>query len=336
MDFDGIVAGAPALDFNALVAWRAHFITVTGTADSQSFIKPEVWTDIIHPEILRQCDEIDGAKDGIIEDPSRCNFNVGALICRNGATTNCISVGQTYRVFAIFHDYKRPVPSTELIYPGLTYGSEARAIDRLLSGRPYSDSVDWFRYVVRKDLNYDPLKFGPEDAIASQNLNPFNIKTFPSDLADFRARNGKLLVYHGMADQQITSHNTARWYKLLMSSNNVTSDQLDTWIRYFQISGMGHCNGGNGAWMIGQSDQNARGILDAKNNVLAAIVAWVEKGIAPESIEGKKMNDDGTVAFTRKHCKYPKRNQFKAGGTVREVGEIAVTDASDWTCINDL
>jgi feruloyl esterase len=335
-DFDGIVAGSPALDFNNLVSWRAHFVTITGTVGSPDFITPEVWTNVIHPEILKQCDELDGAKDGIIETPDRCNFNVATLICRDGNTQNCITLNQSYRVYAIFHDYKHGTPSNELIYPGINYGAELRAVDRLLSGKPFSDSVDWFRYVVRKDPAFDPLTFSTQDAAASRDLNPSNIRTFPSDLADFRSRNNKLLVYHGMQDQQITSHNTARWYDQLVTGAKMSPDQLDTWIRYFRISGMNHCAGGPGAWMIGQGlagVKAAKDGLDAKANVLAAIVGWVEDGVAPELIEGTKLKDDGSVAFTRKHCKYPKRNQFKAGAVVKDVDGSKVTDANDWECI---
>jgi feruloyl esterase len=329
-DFDGIVAGAPALDFNSLVAWRAHFVTLTGTVDSPDFIKPEVWKNVIHPEILKQCDDIDGAKDGIIESPERCKFNVATLICRDGNTQNCITLNQSYRVYAVFHDYKQPAPSNELIYPGMNYGGEVRATERLLSGKPFSDSVDWFRYVVRKDPNFDPLKFSTDDAAASRDLNPSNIKTYPSDLPNFRSRQGKLLIYHGMQDQQITSYNTARWYDQLSSSTNMSPDQLDSWVRYFRISGMSHCSGGPGAWMIGQGYAGAKGGMDPNMNVLAAIVAWVEQGMAPESIEGTKLKDDGTLAFTRKHCKYPKRNQFKVGAIVKDAG---ITDANDWECV---
>jgi feruloyl esterase len=93
-DFDGIVAGAPALNANYLSSWRASFFPITGLANSSTFIKPATWTGLIHDEILRQCDGLDGATDGIIEDPSLCNFRPGALLCANltsNPTTECLS-----------------------------------------------------------------------------------------------------------------------------------------------------------------------------------------------------------------------------------------------------
>ena len=110
-------------------------------------------------------------------------------------------------------------------------------------------------------------------------------------------------MYHGMQDQQITSFITSKWYDHLLKSAPVSD--LDHFIRYFRISGMFHCSGGPGAWMIGQGSASIP--FNRQHNVLAAMVDWVERGIAPESIEGTKYINDvvaSGVSFTRKHCRY--------------------------------
>ena len=61
-DFDGIVAGAPGVDFNNLISWRARFFTITGAANSTNFIPATAWKTWIHDEVLRQCDAIDGLR----------------------------------------------------------------------------------------------------------------------------------------------------------------------------------------------------------------------------------------------------------------------------------
>ena len=71
-DYDGILVGAPALNFNYMSAWRASFYTITGAANSSDFITPETWQGLIHAEILRQCDALDGVTDGILATPSLC------------------------------------------------------------------------------------------------------------------------------------------------------------------------------------------------------------------------------------------------------------------------
>jgi feruloyl esterase len=301
-DFDGIVAGAPALDFNNLISWRASFYPLTGGASSPSFIKPEVWSGPIHDEILRQCDSLDGVSDGIIEYPDLCNFDPTPLQCQGGVSSNCLTAQQIEVVRKVF----QPLTYSDgsLIYPGMQCGSEKKAIDRLYAGKPFSDSQDWFRYVIYSNFYWDASTFNVDrDAKASEDLNPFNIKTFPSNLNTFQSQGGKIITYHGMQDQQITGHNTNRWFDHLLEG--ATASDLDEYIRYFRISGMFHCNSGPGAWMIGQGSSSLP--FDREHNVLAAIIDWVEQGVAPETIEGTKYNNDVEalgVAYTRRHCRY--------------------------------
>lgn len=301
MDFDGIVAGAPALDFNSMVSWRGSFLSITGTTTSPDFISSDIWSGLIHDEILRQCDGIDGVKDGIIEYPDLCHFQAETLLCTTEKVTNCLTLKQVdivKRVFAPFQYRDRT-----MIFPGLQVGSEQRAVDRLLAGKPFSDSQDWFQYVVHSNPSWDPTTFTTEDARLAQQLDPFKIRTWPSPqgLSAFTKKGGRILTYHGMQDQQITSHNTARWYEYLLSKSADT--EIGEWLRYFRVSGMYHCNGGPGAWMIGQSASSVP--FEPRSNVLAAVVNWVENGEAPERVEGTKMADgvDAKVLFTRRHCR---------------------------------
>jgi feruloyl esterase len=83
--------------------------------------------------------------------------------------------------------------------------------------------------------------------------------------------------------------------------------QLQDWYRFFRISGMFHCNSGPGAWIVGQGGgAAAAGIpFEPQQNVLAAMVAWVEKGQAPGSLTGTKFVNDTLsmgIDFQRTHC----------------------------------
>jgi feruloyl esterase len=141
-DFDGIVAGAPALDFNNMIAWRASIFPITGRVGSPNFISPATWTGLIHDEVMKQCDVIDGVKDGIIEYPDLCRFRPEVLQCKEDNTSNCLSPRQIAQVQRIFSPFRHS--DGTLIYPGMLPGSEVRAIDRLYAGKPFSDSqVCW-------------------------------------------------------------------------------------------------------------------------------------------------------------------------------------------------
>lgn len=170
--------------------------------------------------------------------------------------------------------------------------------------------------MVYDDVNFADTDFGVADITAAQALNPFDVQTYPSDLSNFAvSHNGKLLMFQGQQDNQITSFNSERFYNHLARGMALQSTQIDDFLRYFRISGMFHCNSGPGAWMIGQASIGSTG-FDPSSNVLAAIVRWVEQGIAPDTIEGTKFVDDvqsNGVERRRKHCRYPYTNTYIGG-----------------------
>ncbi|KAL0263212.1 hypothetical protein SLS55_002190 [Diplodia seriata] len=326
-DYDGIVAGAPAVDFNNLVSWRASFYPITGAKGSDNFISADTWKTTIHNEVLNQCDGIDGAEDGIIEDPTLCHFNPETLLCSLDATNtttclNAIQVGIVRQVFSPFFGL-----DGGLIFPGMQPGSEEQAVSKLYAGAPFSYSEDWFKYVLY-DPTWDAAAFTALDAAYADARNPANIRTWPASLARFQRRGGKLLSYHGQQDNQISSFNTPRFYHHLRRGMGYSYADMDQFFRFFRVSGMNHCNGGPGAWVLGQGGgAPAAGIpFDAAHSVLAAVVDWVEGGAPPETITGTKFVGDDVasgVAFERRHCLFPRRNTL--------VGDDP-TDPDSWEC----
>lgn len=137
-DFDGIVAGSPALDFNNLQSWRASFFPITGSNTSSEFISMGLWTTLIHDEVLNQCDGLDGVIDGIIEDPTLCSFRPEALLCKKNDSTNCLMSTQVEMVRKIFSPFYGE--DGNLIYPAMQPGSEILAAEKLYAGAPFSYS----------------------------------------------------------------------------------------------------------------------------------------------------------------------------------------------------
>jgi feruloyl esterase len=113
------------------------------------------------------------------------------------------------------------------------------------------------------------------------------------------------------------------YYKHVADTMNLSPSELDDFYRFFTISGMGHCGTGDGAGSIGQGVGTFAG-NDPEDNVLLAMVQWVEKGIAPDFVRGTKFNGS-EVEYRRKHCKYPKRNKY--------VGPGAYEDENAWKCV---
>jgi hypothetical protein len=170
--------------------------------------------------------------------------------------------------------------------------------------------------VVYNSSTFDDTHFSVSDITAAQALNPYNVQTYPSNLSNFTGTHkGKLLIFHGQQDEKITSFSTERFYNHLASGMELHSSQIDDFFRYFRISGMFHCSGGPGAWMIGQSGSGSMSFYP-ETNILAAMVQWVEEGIAPDTILGMKFVNDSVakgLERSRRHCRFPYRNTYIGG-----------------------
>ncbi|KAK3897684.1 Tannase/feruloyl esterase [Staphylotrichum tortipilum] len=327
-DFDGIVAGAPAVDFNNLNSWSGHFYLLTGNVGSPTYVTPAQW-NAVHADIMAQCDGIDGYVDGIIEDPSLCQYRPESLICPPGTAagnSTCLTGTQAATVRAIFSDLYGE--NGKLVYPRMQPGSELVGAPAIYyGGRPFQYSSDWFQYVVYNNPAWDPTTLGPADYARSDTLNAADIRTWSGDLSAARNRGTKILHYHGLQDQIISSDNSPRYYNHVAQTMNLPPSALDDFYRFFRISGMAHCAGGPGATFIGNRRAGTAS-LDPDQNVLTAVVRWVEEGKAPDSILGTAFVGGvagGKVDFRRRHCKYPLRNTY--------VGKGDPKDPNSWKCV---
>jgi feruloyl esterase len=325
-DFDGVVAGAPAFAFENLTSESGYFYTVTGPPNSSTFVTPALW-NVVHQDILKQCDNLDGYVDGILEDPLRCKYKPDDLACSSSIAiaSSCLTPEQLLTVKKVFS----PVVQTDdsIIYPRLQPGGEVGTPQLLLTGMIFPYTQDWFRYIIYNDPSWDPATLNKKDMGYASHLDPQHAQTWKGDLSAFRSRGAKVLHYHGQSDPLISSDNSPRYYEHVASTMRLEPDQLDDFYRFFRISGMGHCSGGIGAWGVGQTQAGAAS-KDPRANVLSAIVAWVEEGVAPETMLGTKyMNDTKSlgVAFQRKHCRYPYRNVY--------AGEGDPTKQENWHCV---
>ncbi|EAW15424.1 putative feruloyl esterase [Aspergillus fischeri NRRL 181] len=322
-DFDGVVAGAPAFNFVNLCNWGSRFLKITGPPDSDTFVTSAQWS-IIHNEIIRQCDALDGAVDGTIEDTDLCQPIFETLICNSTAVnkTSCLTGVQANTVNEVFSAMYGL--DGKWLYPRMQPGSELAASFIYYSGNGFKYSDDWFKYVVYNDSNWDHSTWTLADAAAADAQDPFQISTFDGDISGFQKAGGKVLHYHGLEDAIITSDSSKAYYKHVADTMGLSPSDLDQFYRFFPISGMGHCSPGTGAASIGQGSSTYAGD-DPQDNVLMAMVQWVEKGIAPEYVRGSKKSIDGQTEYRRKHCKYPKRNRY--------VGPGKYTDENAWKCV---
>ncbi|KAH7381088.1 Tannase/feruloyl esterase [Cadophora sp. MPI-SDFR-AT-0126] len=327
-DYDGIIAGAPATDFNHLASWGGHFYPITGPNETDPrFVSATKWL-AIHQEVLKQCDaELDGVADGILEDPSRCFFNPDPLVCSstNANTSTCLTDLQAETVRKVYS----PLYGEDgaLVYPRFTPSAELSALSGpfgYLGGSLTTPATDWYKYAIYDDPAFPMETLNAADYKKADDLDAFHgyVSSYSGDLLRFKKSGGKIITYHGFSDSIIAPEQSMRYYKHVIQAMGQEHHQLDSFYRLFRISGMDHCSGGRGAWAFGQSAN----VINGTSNVVNDIVKWVEQGTAPDTIVGTKYVNDSPalgIDFQRGHCRYPYLTSYKGGNP---------SAASSWGC----
>src|SRR5260370_4863389 len=107
--------------------------------------------------------------------------------------------------------------------------------------------IDIFRYIANQDPAWDWRTFDLEKDINRALLHGKEIHAVNPDLAKFKARGGKLLMYHGWSDGgsdgSISALNTVSDYESVLKHMGPDQDDL---FRLFMAPGMDHYEGRTG------------------------------------------------------------------------------------------
>ncbi|MGD1077830.1 MAG: tannase/feruloyl esterase family alpha/beta hydrolase [Candidatus Sulfotelmatobacter sp.] len=136
----------------------------------------------------------------------------------------------------------------------------------------------------------------------------------------FKARGGKLIVYHGWDDPAIPAINTVNYYQSVIAK--VGQRDADSFVRLYMVPGMQHCNDGPGPDFFGQVGRLI--FDDPKHSVDAALEQWVEKGAAPSTIITSKYaaEDKDHATMTRPLCAYPQADKYKGSGDTNDAANF--------------
>lgn len=322
--FDGVIAGAPAIDFWAVVSFYGYAFQDLGF--NTSSVTLAQWA-AVQQEILSQCDGLDGAKDGILEDPAACIFDWKPLVCSTVSNSStCLTTDQVEAAAKLF----RPITyNGQFIHPGHNHGYEPDLIGIEYSGIISTWLLETFRYVIYENPSWDLESFTIADVLYAiqQDRAGAQVNTFNGDISAFRDRGGKILHWHGLADQYLSSRMSDLYYNKVRSTLKASVADLNDFYRYFRASGVGHCSGGPGANFMGQLGGDVT-VDTPDDSMLRRIIEWVEEGDAPEFVRGTKFINDTAalgIDFTRRHCKYPKVNRY--------FGEHEGLYEGGWTCV---
>lgn len=297
-DYDGIVAGAAANPRTHLSSWQIWL--AQGVLDPHNYIPPSKYP-IIHKAVLEACDASDGAKDGLLEDPTRCHFDPKTIECKAGDEPTCLTAGQVEAAKRMYTAPRNP-RTNQPVYFNVEPGSELGWSMLARGPEPFSAATDQFRYVVFKNPDWDwhTLNLDSDVALADKIDND-TINAADPNIKAFLAHGGKLLMYHGWADPGVPPLASVNYYKTAADTLGGEAKTSDS-IRLFMVPGMGHCGGGEGPNNF---------------NMMSAMTAWREDGHTPERILAAHRTA-GKVDRTRPLCAYPQVARYKGTGSIDE------------------
>lgn len=336
-DFDGVVAGAPGVEWLKIVASKGILARRIGWPQihSKEYVRPEQWSAIVEQQI-KMLDPLDGVMDGIIDDPTRFRFDPQILACGTGLLNEsvCLTPAQIPSVMAAY----KPIAASkgQIIYPSFDLGANTDVFGKNINqstGEPqmsYRLLEDFWRGAIYNSTTWTPSDFSANDLDFALSINPGRVNTHETDLSAFRARGGKIIAYHGRADQTVTSSLSSRYFTNVQATLGASLDDMHTFYRLFYVPGMHHCYGGPGAWSLGQRSPLDPRQNQTEHNVLLSLVEWVERGREPNWLVGTKYAGDrgeasGVVEGQRRHCVYPNVSRWNRDGATQSV--------ASWDCV---
>ncbi|HET9830784.1 MAG TPA: tannase/feruloyl esterase family alpha/beta hydrolase [Vicinamibacterales bacterium] len=304
-DFDAIVAGAPAVNAMYLHAARVAINQIVHRSPD-SYIPPEKYS-MIHDAALNACDADDGVKDGVIDSPSRCAFDPKVLACKDADGASCLTPAQVETARALYAPVKDP-KSGAIVFPALLEPGSELGWATLAGPQPVGTALDAFKYVVFADADWDWRSFNMStDLSRGVRKDAGTMNAGDPDLRPFFSRGGKLLIYHGWADQQVAATNSVEFFNKV--TKTVGRNAVGKSIELYMVPGMGHCAGGAGTDTFDK---------------MAAIESWVKTGRAPESIVAAHRTN-GVADRTRPLCPFGKTARWNGAGNT--------DDAASFTCV---
>ena len=301
-DFDGIIAGAPGLDWTGRAAQAVRVAKALEKTESARLSQPQ--TQRLHQAVVDACDALDGVKDGLIADPAQCTFDPGVLQCKSSGGAACLTSAQVETARLIYSSAVNP--RTGRAITGLAPGSELGWTPTGWTASARATGLDQFRFIVFKDAGWDVQQFNFDaDIVRAEETDADTINALDPNVKPFIDRGGKLIQYHGWSDPQISPGNSTQYYARVLERLGGAAAIRNAY-RLFMAPGMAHCGGGEGP-----------GSFD----MVTALEQWVEHGKAPDRILASH-STNGVVDRTRPLCPYPQVAVYTGMGSTDEAASF--------------
>lgn len=312
-DYDGIVAGMPAMSFTKLATgflWNARAVAAApGLKDK---------IGVVAKAVLEKCDALDGFSDGVLANPLSCEFDPAALQCRGADAADCLTAAEVEALRKI-HGGPR-LRDGSPVFPGPAVGTETHPTEMhfwMLGDKALQPNMgqEFFRWMVYGDPEWQWTEFDVDRDYPAAAQVASILDSDDPDLTEFLKRGGKLIIHHGWYDAAIPAASTLNYYDALLKTVGRLAEEQ---VRLFMVPGMGHGFGRPGP---------------EHYDVLGALERWVEQGEAPNRLVARQFTtppppfmapDPGAnIERTLLLCAWPKVAAYTGSGSVDDHANYA-------------
>uniref|UniRef100_A0A4E9EH12 Carboxylic ester hydrolase n=1 Tax=Gibberella zeae TaxID=5518 RepID=A0A4E9EH12_GIBZA len=301
--YNGVLAGASAFNWDRFIVseyWPQLVMHKLG------YYPPACELAAITNAAIKTCDPVDGVEDGIVSDSDGCDFDPISVV---GTEVTCDNPSGTIKVSVKAAEIARLTwrgPQTEdgkFMWYGLDKSAPLNGLANTnctsltnCTTSPFAIAKDWLSTFILQNPSVElkGMSHAEYSRLFRQSVNRFAsvMGSADADLTDFKKAGGKILAWHGTADELIPYKGSVDYYKRVLEGDPEAND----YYRFFEAPGVNHCKGGPG-WFPG-------GGFDA-------LVKWVEEGKAPDTLYAETTGTEKKRVVEL--CVYPKKLTYQGG-----------------------
>ncbi|KAL4164592.1 hypothetical protein KRP22_004457 [Phytophthora ramorum] len=287
-DFNGIIAGAPAMLFTLQNSFHHGWLAVSNTDENGDHILLSDRLEILHDAVVSACDSLDGIDDGLLSDPRICSFDVSTIQCTDDAdNSTCLTSAEVQVAIKSYSGPIDPDSDEHLTVGEVQYSSELGwsgvfvPEDAATSIMSESVALSCIKYLILE--NYPGDNYTLDDFVFANStidlLRPRHplLDSVSADLSEFEAAGGKLILWHGWADPQISPRTTIAYHEALQA--NMGADVVEGFNRLYLLPGVYHCGSGEGP---------------SELDLVTPMMKWIEEGIAPHAVMTSSATSEST------------------------------------------
>jgi feruloyl esterase len=300
-DYHGIVVGGHAAHltrqiFGQLWLWLAAH-------PGGAAILPAATLQVVHDAVLNKCDLLDGVKDGLLENPTRCTFDPKEIECKAGTSSggdaSCLTTAQVDAVRKIYAGPTNP-RTNETIWSPLYRGSELDWIFFTESQNPIGIATSALRMILNDpNLDYRSIDFD-RHVSAADTSEIARVNASNPNISEYVRRGGKLILSGGWNNALVPAGAVLDYYNNVQKTIGIEDTRQG--VRLYMVPGMIECNGGPGTDTL---------------DMLSVMRRWVERGEAPSEVIASRV-EHGKVLRTRPLCPYPQVATYRGSGSTDE------------------